>query len=128
MLSDYDYSLPPELIAQTPLEDRASSRLMTLNEDYLEHGAFRDVIGLLDEGDVVVVNNTKVVPSRIYGTKDTGGNVEGLLIKGDNTKWLCLLRGRNIKQGTSLDFRGHKATVIAKEASGYTLEFEEETS
>ena len=80
----YYYDLPEELIAQTPAEPRDSSRLLVYHKDtgVMEHKIFRDVIDYLKAGDVLVVNNTKVIPARLYGTKvDTGAKIEVLLLK-----------------------------------------------
>ena len=81
--SDFDYCLPEELIAQTPVEPRDSSRLMVFNrkEDILEHKHFYDVIDYLKEGDVLVRNNTKVLPARLFAKTINGGKVEVLLLK-----------------------------------------------
>ena len=82
--SDFWYELPEELIAQTPLEVRDSSRLLVLDRanDNVEHKIFRDVIDYLHEGDVLVINNSKVIPARLIGKKeDSGINVEVFLLK-----------------------------------------------
>ena len=82
--SDYYYDLPEELIAQDPIKDRSSSRLMVLdkNTGEIEHRHFYDIIGYLRKGDCLVLNNTKVIPARLIGvTKDTGAAIEVLLLK-----------------------------------------------
>ena len=81
-LEEFDYNLPEELIAQTPLEKRDESRLMVLNrkEKTIEHKTFKDIIDYLQPGDCLVRNNTKVLPARIYGNKETGAKVEFLLL------------------------------------------------
>ncbi|MBR2830146.1 MAG: S-adenosylmethionine:tRNA ribosyltransferase-isomerase, partial [Solobacterium sp.] len=82
--SDFDYELPKELIAQTPLADRTSSRMMVVhkNSGKLEHRHFFDIIDYLHSGDVIVRNNTRVIPARLYGTKEeTGAHVEVLLLR-----------------------------------------------
>ncbi len=94
--TDFDYHLPEELIAQTPLSDRSSSRLLVLNRKShtYKDSSFTDLINYLNPGDALVLNQTKVLPSRIYGQKaETGGAVELLLLKdlGDDT-WECLAR------------------------------------
>ena len=83
LLSDYDFALPPELIAQTPLEDRAASRLLVLHRGSgrIEHRAFRDAPEYLAPGDVLVMNDTKVDARRIRGVRPTGGVVEALLVE-----------------------------------------------
>ena len=82
-VSEFDYELPEELIAQTPIKKRDESRLMVLDKENkkIEHKIFKDILEYLKPGDVIVRNNTKVLPARIYGKKDTGANVEFLLLK-----------------------------------------------
>ena len=82
-LSEFDYYLPEELIAQTPIEKRDESRLMVLdkNTGKIEHKVFKDIIDYLEPGDCLVRNNTKVIPARLYGKKETGANVEFVLLK-----------------------------------------------
>lgn len=118
-LSDFDFELPDHLIAQTPLEKRDNSKLMVLNRqsNTIEHKHFYDIIDYLKEGDILVRNNTKVLPARIFGTKlETGGNVEVLLLK--ETKkdtWQCLVgNARIVKLGTVITFGDHQieATCI----------------
>ena len=90
-VSEFDYDLPEELIAQTPIAKRDQSRLMVLDRKNktIEHKIFKDIIDYLEPGDCLVRNNTKVIPARIYGKKETGANVEFLLlnnIEGDICK------------------------------------------
>ena len=107
--SDFDYELPEELIAQTPLKDRSSSRLMVLNKETgnVDHRHFYDIVDMLDNNDVLVLNDTKVIPARLYGTKEeTNALIEVLLLKelGDNT-WECLTKpAKRIKVGTIVTF------------------------
>ena len=107
-VSDFNYDLPEELIAQTPIEKRDESRLMVLNkkEQTIEHKTFKDIIEYLQPGDVLVRNNTKVLPARLYGKKETGANVEFLLLK--NIKddiWECIVRpGNKLHIGTKVIF------------------------
>ena len=81
-VSDFNYELPEELIAQTPLEKRDESKLMILDKEKqtIEHKYFKDIIEYLKPGDVLVRNNTKVIPARLYGKKETGAKVEFLLL------------------------------------------------
>ncbi len=107
--SDFAYNLPSELIAQDPLEDRSSSRLMHLRKDTgkVVDGHFTDIKDLLKSGDVLVINNTKVLPARLYGTKeDTGAAVEILLLKRiQSDLWECLVRpGKKLKTGAHITF------------------------
>ena len=108
-VEDYNYDLPQELIAQTPLKDRSSSKLLVLDKltGKIEDKHFFDIIDLLDENDCLVFNDTKVIPSRIYGKKsDTGANIEVLLLKEleDNT-WEALTRpAKRVHLGTKVVF------------------------
>ena len=107
--SDYYYDLPEELIAQDPLEDRSSSRLMVMDRDTgkTEHRVFRDIIEYLNPGDCLVLNNTRVIPARLLGVREgTGGHVEVLLLKRlSETDWETLVRpGKSCKPGQRLDF------------------------
>ena len=103
--SDFYYDLPEELIAQTPVEPRDSSRLMVYNkqQDVLEHKVFTDVINYLQKGDLLVVNNTKVYPARIYAKGQFGGKMELLLLKRINlTDWESLVKpGKRAKIGAT---------------------------
>lgn len=95
-IEEFDYSLPRELIAQHPPEDRGASRLLVLHraDGSAEHRTFPDVANFLGEGDVLVLNDTKVVPARLFGKKETGGQVEILLVeKETDDRWTCLVRG-----------------------------------
>ena len=107
--SDYFYELPPELIAQDPLEDRSSSRLMVLDQKTgaVSHHVFREIPSFLRPGDCLVLNNTRVIPARLMGVREeTGGAVEVLLLKrrmGD--VWECLVKpGKKARPGTRLAF------------------------
>ena len=82
-VSDFNYELPLHLIAQHPYDKRDEARLMVLDKtnQTIEHKVFKDVIDYLNPGDCLVINNTKVIPARLYGKKDTGANVEFLLLK-----------------------------------------------
>ena len=107
--SDFFYELPQELIAQTPVEPRDSSRLMVLNKENgkIEHRIFRDLTEYLNEGDCLILNNTRVIPARIYGVKkETGAVVEFLLLKQrENNIWECLCKpGKRAKIGTQFVF------------------------
>ena len=108
-LSDFDFDLPEHLIAQTPLEKRDTSKLLVLDRKTgkIEHKHFYDIIDYLNEGDILVRNNTKVIPARLFGTKEeTNGHVEVLLLKElhENT-WECLVgNARIVKVGTIITF------------------------
>ncbi|MCX5804039.1 MAG: S-adenosylmethionine:tRNA ribosyltransferase-isomerase, partial [Proteobacteria bacterium] len=97
---EFDYFLPKELIAQYPEKERTSSRLIVLNrmEGTIQHRHFKDIIDYLREGDVLVLNDSKVLPARLKATKDTGGIIDILLVEriSDN-RWFCLANG--VKRG-----------------------------
>lgn len=107
-LSDFDYHLPQELIAAFPPEDRPSAKLLHVGRasGEISHFIFRDIKQFLKKGDVLVLNNTKVIPARLFGTKRTGGQVEALLLKEVGPRqWKALLRpGGRIKKGVFLKF------------------------
>ncbi len=107
-VSEFNYELPEELIAQTPIEKRDESRLMVLDRDKqtIEHKTFKDIIDYLEPGDCLVRNNTKVIPARIYGKKETGAHVEFLLLKNiEGDIWESIVRpGNKLHVGTKVIF------------------------
>ena len=108
---DFYYDLPPELIAQTPLTDRSASRLLVLNKESgeISHEYFYDIPAHLKPGDCLVMNNTRVIPARLYGCKEgTGGKIEFLLLKRlELDKWEVILRpGKKAKPGSRFEFGG----------------------
>ena len=124
-LSDFDFELPKELIAQEPAEPRDSSRLMVL-KDGIELRVFRDIVEYLDPGDVMVMNDTRVLKARIFGRKPTGGRIEALILrKIHDNRWEALIRGR-VRVGTTIDFSGHRAKVIEKDEGKVLVEFSED--
>ncbi|MBQ6788349.1 MAG: tRNA preQ1(34) S-adenosylmethionine ribosyltransferase-isomerase QueA [Lachnospiraceae bacterium] len=107
--SDFYFDLPEELIAQDPLEDRSSSRLLVLNKNTgeIEHHVFKDILDFLHEGDCLVLNNTKVIPARLMGVKaDTGAAIEVLLLKRrENDIWETLVKpGKKARPGAVISF------------------------
>ena len=107
--SDFYYDLPQELIAQDPLEDRSSSRLMhlSLKDGSIEHRHFTDILDYLHKGDCLVINDTKVITARLYGHKEeTGALIEILLLKrNENDVWECLVKpGKKARKGTRISF------------------------
>ena len=107
--SDFYYDLPEELIAQDPLEDRSSSRLLVLDKKTgeTEHHVFREIVDYLDPGDCLVINDTKVIPARLIGAKEeTGAKIEVLLLKrGADDVWETLVKpGRKARPGTRISF------------------------
>jgi len=107
-VSEFNYNLPEELIAQTPIEKRDMSRLMVLDRENktIEHKIFKDILDYLEEGDCLVINNTKVLPARLYGKKETGANVEFLLLNNiEGDVWECIVRpGNKLHVGTTVSF------------------------
>ncbi len=120
-INEFDYELPEELIAQTPLKDRSSSRLLVMDKKTgeLKHRHFRDILKFLRKGDVLVLNDTKVIPARLIGIKEeTGAVIEILLLKdmGEDT-WECLSKpAKRLKVGTIVSFGEGllKAQVVEK--------------
>ena len=126
--SDFYYDLPQERIAQTPVEPRNSSRLMILHKDSgeLEHRIFKDLPEYLRPGDCLILNDTRVIPARIYGVKEeTGAVVEFLLLtQKENNVWECLCKpGKRAKVGTRFNFGEGKlyGTVIEIQEDGNRL-------
>ncbi|MFZ3071805.1 MAG: tRNA preQ1(34) S-adenosylmethionine ribosyltransferase-isomerase QueA [Thermodesulfobacteriota bacterium] len=125
--TDFDYFLPEELIAQYPIERRDESRLMVIHRDSgaIEHKNFPDIIGYLREGDLLVLNDTKVMPARLIGKKSTGGKVELLLISmvGDSDLWRCMVKPeKGIKSRARFFFAdGFSAEAIEKDETGYWI-------
>lgn len=108
-LEDFNYELPERLIAQTPLEDRSASKLLVLNKNNgaIEHKTFKDIIDYFEEGDSIVLNDTKVIPARLIGEKiDTGAMIEVLLLKNiENNFWEALTKpAKRVKLGTVISF------------------------
>ena len=107
-VSDFNYELPEKLIAQHPYDKRDEARLMVLDKTNkkIEHKVFKDIIDFLEPGDCLVINNTKVIPARLYGKKDTGANVEFLLLKRiEGDTWEAMVRpGNKLKPGAKVSF------------------------
>jgi len=112
LLSEFDYTLPEELIAQTPAEKRENSRMMLLgcSDKSIQHKHFFDIVDLLDENCILILNNTKVIPARLYGYKDTGAKIEVFLLKNvgqellnDDNIWEVLIKpSKRVKEGTMI--------------------------
>ena len=126
----YFYDLPEELIAQTPAEPRDSSRLLVYHKSSgeIEHKIFRDVLDYLKPGDVLVVNNTRVLPARLYGKKESGAHIEVLLLKRiDLNTWETLAKpGKRLKVGTEIIFSENLKGKIKSDTDfgGKIIEFE----
>ncbi len=130
--SDFFYELPKELIAQTPIEPRDFSRMMFLGrkDGRIEHRRFYEVIDYLNPGDCLILNDSRVIPARIYGIKDTtGARVEFLLLKQtENNRWECLVKpGKRARAGASFSFGNSdmRATVVeVKDDGNRIIDFE----
>jgi len=125
-LSDFDYALPSELIAQEPARVRTASRLLHVAGDTLEDLAFRDLPELIAPGDLVVLNDTRVMRARLFGHKTTGGRVEALIerIVERNEAWLQMRASHLPKVGSTVRFDGGTdATVVARAARLFRLRF-----
>lgn len=108
-VDQFDFELPEELIAQTPLKDRDTSRLMVLNKKTgeIKHEVFHDILNYLNPNDTLVLNNTKVMPARLMGQKaDTGAHIEVLLLKQEQEDcWETLVKpAKRVKVGTVVEF------------------------
>jgi len=126
-LSDFDFELPPELIAQHPGTRRADSRLLHVTRDSLADLHFADLPSLLAPGDLLVFNDTRVLRARLHGTKDTGGRIEALVERVlDEREALVQLRAsKPPKPGTRLHWRAGGAMVLAREGEFWRLRFDE---
>lgn len=117
----FDYALPPEYIAQSPAEPRDASKLLVLDRatGTIEHRTFRDIGDYLHPGDLVVANDSRVIPARLFGTKPTGGRIELFLLhrlNNDDSTWEALVRGRGLTEGTEIqladDMVAHITAVL----------------
>jgi S-adenosylmethionine:tRNA ribosyltransferase-isomerase len=119
--SDFDYHLPPERIAQHPIEPRHNARLLVLNRQNgeMEHRHFYDLPEYLSERDVLVINQTRVIPARIHGIKPTGGKVEILLLRRESDAvWEALVGGKKVRAGTVIQLVDGPRAVIEAELEG----------
>ncbi|EGO5241904.1 tRNA preQ1(34) S-adenosylmethionine ribosyltransferase-isomerase QueA [Enterococcus faecalis] len=130
-IEDFDFDLPEELIAQTPLKDRASSRLLVVNKETgdMEDKHFHDILDELQPGDALVMNNTRVLPARLYGEKpETGGHLEVLLLTNtEGDTWETLIKpAKRAKVGTEIQFGDGRLKAVVKEElehGGRIIEF-----
>lgn len=119
--SDFDYDLPPERIAQTPIEPRHDSRLLVLrrDRDELEHAVFKDIGRYLRPGDLLVINQTRVIPARIFARKPSGGKVELLLLnRRDELTWEALIGGKRVGEGSLLQIEDGLTAAVAAVLDG----------
>jgi S-adenosylmethionine:tRNA ribosyltransferase-isomerase len=131
-LSDFNYTLPPELIAQHPLERRTDSRLLEVRANGASNAqmidrAFREIVGLIKPGDLLVMNDTKVIPARLHGKKETGGIVELLIerISGDKQAWVQIRASKVPKTGSIVHIHNQAGETFPVEMIGYDGRFYE---
>jgi S-adenosylmethionine:tRNA ribosyltransferase-isomerase len=114
-LEDFDYKLPKERIAQVPAAKRDQSKLLLLLRDKIKHSQFSEVIDEIRDGDLIIVNNSRVIAANLRGQKETGGKVECLFLRevdAPNNVWECLLKGRKLRPGSTITFL--KGRLIGK--------------
>ena len=123
--SDFNYNLPEELIANYPLDNRSSSRLLVYTNE-IEHKTFKDVLNYFEAGDLLVVNNTSVIPARVYGNKESGGSVEVMLerVMEDNKALVQIRSGRSPKIGTVITLDSYKVECINRQDNFFILQFD----
>ena len=123
--SDFNYNLPEELIANYPLDNRSSSRLLVYANE-IEHKTFKDVLNYFEAGDLLVVNNTSVIPARVYGNKESGGSVEVMLerVMEDNKALVQIRSGRSPKIGTVITLDSYKVECINRQDNFFILQFD----
>jgi S-adenosylmethionine:tRNA ribosyltransferase-isomerase len=131
-LSDFNYELPADLIAQHPLANRTDSRLLELRADGPNHAAlidrqFKDILSIIKPGDLLVFNDTKVIPARLHGNKETGGNVELLIerISGDKQAWVQIRASKVPKTGSIVHIHNQAGESFPVEMIGYDGRFYE---
>jgi S-adenosylmethionine:tRNA ribosyltransferase-isomerase len=125
--TDFDYHLPDELIANYPLDDRSSSRLLVY-EKTISHKSFRDVLSCFESGDLLVINNTSVIPARLHGTKESGGAIEVMLerIMENNQALVQIKSGRSPKVGSVLNIGNHQVSVLGRKDNFFIIQFNDE--
>ena len=131
-LSDFNYELPAELIAQHPLANRTDSRLLELKAEGPNHAKildrqFKDILSLIKPGDLLVFNDTKVIPARLHGNKETGGNIEMLIerISGDKQAWVQIRASKVPKIGSTVHIHNQAGESFSVEMIGYDGRFYE---
>ena len=124
-LDEFDYDLPEELIAQSPLDDRSASRLLVLNKatGEIQHKTFREIAKLLLPGDLLVMNDTRVTALRLFGERPTGGKVEALILSEQDGRYEALMKpGKKMRRGETVQFEGGlSATVVDDLGAGKKL-------
>ena len=123
--SDFSYELPEELIAKYPLDLRSSSKLL-VHFDKIEHRSFKDILDYFEEGDLLVVNNTSVIPARVFGHKESGGSVEIMLerVMEDNKALVQMRSGRTPKVGTTIILDSFEVECIDRQDNFFIVQFD----
>jgi len=123
--SDFNYDLPEELIANYPLDNRSSSRLLVYSNE-IEHKTFKDVLNYFKAGDLLVLNNTSVIPARVYGNKESGGFIEVMLerVMEDNKALVQIRSGRSPKIGTVITLDSYKVECTDRQDNFFILQFD----
>jgi len=124
---DFDYHLPDELIANYPLDNRSSSKLLVYGET-ISHKSFKDILNYFESGDLLVINNTSVIPARLHGTKESGGAVEIMLerIMENNQALVQIKSGRSPKEDSLLNIGNHQVTILGRKDNFFIIQFEDE--
>ncbi|KAF5427480.1 MAG: S-adenosylmethionine:tRNA ribosyltransferase-isomerase [Candidatus Methanomarinus sp.] len=119
-LSDFDYHLPKHMIAQQPASPRDSSRLMIIDKHTIYHRSFNKLPEFLRPGDLIILNESRVIPARLQGNKETGGKVEVLLVKQQKeNNYECLIKGR-VKNGQTIQFNNEITCTVEKRVNTNT--------
>jgi S-adenosylmethionine:tRNA ribosyltransferase-isomerase len=122
LIDEFDYNLPKELIAQDPCFPRDECRMMVLNGDRIEHRIFKEIVDYLSPGDILVLNDTKVVRARFHGRKSTGGKIELLLLGMKNGLFNCLVKGK-VREGTEIIVNKFEGKIVEKEGGKCLIDF-----
>lgn len=124
---DFDYHLPNELIANYPLDNRSSSKLLVYGET-ISHKSFKDILNYFESGDLLVINNTSVIPARLHGTKESGGAVEVMLerIMENNQALVQIKSGRSPKVDSVLNIGNHQVTILGRKDNFFIIQFDDE--
>ncbi len=120
-LSEFDYDLESELIAQRPKRPRDESKLFFLGENEKKHMTFKDIPSLFEDGDVLIRNSSKVIPACVKGEKDTGGNIEVLFHRKVEEGWKCLVTGSNINEGRTLRLGDEEFEILDDLEEGFFI-------
>lgn len=128
-LTDFDFELPEKLIAKYPAKERTASRMLKLNgrSGAVEHGQFTDIVDMIDEGDLLVFNNTRVIPARLFGQKQSGGKVEVMLerVLSDNTALAHIRASKSPKEGSQLTLEGNiSVSVLGRKDALFHIQFD----